>query len=325
MKTILKLAILAFAALWIAACGAPATNTNTNTNIAKPAAPTADALLALDKQANEAHIKGDSKFFEGMLSDKFVMYEGGQRMDKPGVMKMIAGNKCDVKTWNLENPQLARIDADTYVLSYRGMFDGTCTGADGKSLKLPSPVRAASLWVRSGEKWLAAYHGEVAIADRENPPKAAPAAPVTKAEPKKDEKAAANSDATASRAAADPSVEAMMAIERAVWEAWKARDNQKLEALTIENLSFVNVFGTYFGNKADALNDWKGNCEITRITLTDTVGTTLSPTVGLLTSRATAEGSCYGEKLPVVPIYATSVYVKDGDAWKLAFGLNRLD
>lgn len=119
MKTISKIAILAFAAVWMAACGAPATNTNTNTNTTKPtaAAPTADALLALDKQANEAYIKSDSKFFEGMLSDKFVMYEGGQRLDKAAVIKMIAGNKCDVKTWNLEDPQMAKIDADTYALS----------------------------------------------------------------------------------------------------------------------------------------------------------------------------------------------------------------
>ncbi|MDQ5847016.1 MAG: nuclear transport factor 2 family protein [Acidobacteriota bacterium] len=329
MKTIFKIAILAFAAVWMAACGAPTTNTstNTNTNTTKPtaAAPTADALLALDKQANEAFIKGDSKFFEGMLSDKFVMYGGGQRMDKPAVIKMIAGNKCDVKSWNLEDPQMAKIDRDTYALSYKGTFDGTCAGTDGKSMKLPSPVRAASLWVRSGEKWLAVYHGEVPIVDPKNLPKAAPAAPARKEEPKEDDSAAANSGTTATKPAADPNTEAMMAIEKSLWEAWKARDNKKIEELTIEGLSFVNVFGMYFGNKADALKDWQGNCDITSINLTDSVGTTLSPTVGILTSKASAEGSCYGEKLAPVPIYATSVYVKDGGAWKLAFGLNRLD
>lgn len=326
MKTIFKIAILAFAAVWMAACGAPATNTNTNTNTntTKPtaAAPTAEALVALDKQANEAYLKSDSKFFEGMLSDKFVMYEGGQRMDKAAVIKMIAGNKCDVKTWKLEDPQLARIDADTYVLSYKGTFDGTCGGNDSKSMKLPSPVRAASLWVRSGEKWLAVYHGEVPIVDPKNLPKAAPAAPAKKEE---DDKAAANSNANATKPAADPGIDAMMTIEKSVWEAWKARDNKKLEDLTSKDLSFVNVFGTYFANKADALNDWKGNCDIKSVNLTDTAGTTLSPTVGILTSKARAEGSCYGEKLAPVPIYATSVYVKDGDAWKLVFGLNRLD
>ena len=47
------------------------------------------------------------------------------------------------------------------------------------------------------------------------------------------------------------------------------------------------------------------------------------PTLGILTSKATAEGSCYGQKLLPLHVYATSVYVKDGDVWKLAFGLNR--
>jgi ketosteroid isomerase-like protein len=323
MKTIFKIAILTFAAVWMAACGGPATNRNTNSNITKPpaGAPTADVLLAFDKQANEAFINGDSNFFEGMLSDKFVMYGGGQRMDKTAVIKMIAGNKCDVKTWNLEDPQLARIDADTYVLSYKASFDGTCAGTDGKSMKLPSPIRAASLWVRRGEKWLAAYHGEVPIVDPKNPPKAAPTAPAGNEGPKEDDKA----KTTASQRAADPNTDAMKAIEKSVWEAWKARDSKKIEDLTTGDLSFINVFGTYFGNKADALKDWQGNCDIKSINLTDSVGTTLSPTVGILTSKAMAEGSCYGEKLPPIPIYATSVYVKDGDAWKLAFGLNRLD
>lgn len=64
----------------------------------------------------------DSKFFEGMLSDKFVMREGGRQMDKAAVVKLIAGNKCKVKDWKLEDPLIARIDADTYVLNYRGML-----------------------------------------------------------------------------------------------------------------------------------------------------------------------------------------------------------
>jgi len=77
MKTIVVTVFLGLAALMLAACGTPATNTtaNTNANTTKPtaAAPTADALLALDKQANQAYFKSDSKFFEGMLSDKLVM------------------------------------------------------------------------------------------------------------------------------------------------------------------------------------------------------------------------------------------------------------
>jgi hypothetical protein len=46
----------------------------------------------------------------------------------------------------------------------------------------------------------------------------------------------------------------------------------------------------------------------------------LSPTVGILTFKGVADGTCYGQK--VGPIWGTSVYVKDGDAWKWAFGIN---
>ncbi len=222
MKTVVITVFLGLAALMLGACGTRAKNTSANRNAdtTKPiaAAPTADALLALDKQANEAYIKSDSKFFERMLSDKFVMHEAGQQMDKVAVIKMIAGNKCDVKDWKLGDPQMAKIDADTYVLSYKGTFDGSCTAPDGMSMKIPSPIRAATVWARTGDTWRAAFHGENLIFDPKNPPPAK--AEGNKEKPTKDDKAAAT------KPAADPSTAAMMAIEKSVWEAWKAKDDK---------------------------------------------------------------------------------------------------
>jgi hypothetical protein len=106
MKTAVINAFLGLAALMLAACGTPekATDRSTSAGVTKPAAAaeTADALLALDNQANAAYLRSDSKFFEGMLSDKFVMREGGRQMDKAAVVKLIASNKCNVKGWRLE-------------------------------------------------------------------------------------------------------------------------------------------------------------------------------------------------------------------------------
>ena len=146
MKKTLRFILLAAASTFFAACGGPAANTganNANTNTTKPvaAAPTADALMALDKQANEAYVKGDSKFFEGMLSDKFVILtHDGQRIDKAATVKMIAGVKCDIKSVDLTEPAMSMIDADTYALSYKVTWDGTCDGPDGKPMKVPGPV-----------------------------------------------------------------------------------------------------------------------------------------------------------------------------------------
>jgi len=324
MKTPVITVTLCLAALMLAACGTPANNTtgNPGADTTKPAtsAPTANALLALDQQANEAYLKSDSKFFERMLSDKFVTREGGRPMDKVAVIQMIAGNKCGVKDWKLEDPQMARIDADTYVLSYRGTFDGSCTGPDGKSMKIPSPIRGATVWVRAGDTWRAAFHGQDPIFGPKNP--SAPAkAEGKKKEPKKDVATAANSST-----GADPRIAAMMAVEKNLWEAWKAKDATKIEELTTADLSFQNIFGTFFANKADTIKNWtSAYCDIKSVSVTDGSGTLLSPMVGILNRTGTAAGTCNGQKLPPVPIYGTSVYVKDGDSWKLAFSLNRLD
>ncbi len=337
MKKTLRFILLAAASTFVAACGAPAANTganNANTNTTKPVAPTADALMALDKQANEAYVKGNSKFFEGMLSDKFVILTGGgQRMDKAATVKMIAGVKCDIKSMDLTEPAMSMIDADTYALSYKATWDGTCNGPDGKPMKVPSPIRSASIWVRSGDKWQAVFHGENLIFDPKNPPKAAPAAPPKKpkeVEPKKDVKTAANSNTAAkttapARATPDANTDALVKVELALWEAWKEHDAKKLDDLMAKDVSFVNIFGTYLATRADAMKDWTGaGCQVKSVSVTDGFASALSPTVEMLTRKGTADGTCGGQNVGGTAIWGVSIYIKDGDAWKFAFGMNSL-
>ena len=296
---------------------------------ASPApAPTADALMALDRQANEAYVKGDSKFFEEMLSDKFVILtSGGQRMDKAATVKMIAGVKCDIKSMDLTEPAVSMIDADTYALSYKAAWDGTCNGPDGKPMKVPSPVRSASIWVRSGDKWQAVFHGENLIVDPKAPPPP-PAPAAKKEEPKKDDKTAANSNAASNtaapaRATPDANTDALVKVELALWEAWKAHDAKKLDDLMAKDVSFVNIFGTYLATRADAMKDWTGaNCQVKSVSVTDGFATALSPTVEMLIRKGTADGTCGGQEIGGTDIWGVSIYVKDGDAWKFAFGMN---
>ncbi len=321
----------AIAAIFFAACGAPADSPpvrSANTEAARPIAdaPTASALLALDRQANEAYFKGDAAFFEGLLSDRFVMLgPGGARMDKVATTAMVVGVRCNVKDgWTLDEAHLSTIDADTYVLSYRGTFDGTCT-MDGRSEKVPSPVRAATVWVRSGEKWLAAFHGENPIFDplaTEAPP-AEPAA--RKEAPNKEDKAApdARPAAPAADLSTDAAIDAMVAIETSVWEAWKDRDAKVLEELTARDLAFVDIFGNVTSGKAETIKFWiEHQCDVLGVRVADGTGTSLSATVGILTFKGILEGTCGGQKFPL--IYGTSVYTRNGDAWKLAFTLNHL-
>lgn len=324
MKKIIGTLSVALAAIWLAACGGmPAannaagnanSNANTNANAAKAAAaaPTKEALLELDKKANEAFMKGDSAYFEGFLSDKFASYEGGKMYSKAEMVKMIAGTKCDVKTWSLDEPQMSMIDADTAAIVYKGTFDGTCDGQ-----KLPSPMRAASVYIRNGDKWVGAFHGEVPIVDPKNPSKPLPPSPGEK----KDDKMAANSNSAEKPAAPamDANTDALLAVEKSGWEAWKARDPKQFEAITTKSLSFVGLFGSYTGSQADTIKTWtEGKCEIKSTSVTDASGVTLSPTIGMLHFKGSADGTCDGNK--ITPLWGTNVYVKEGGAWKLAFG-----
>jgi ketosteroid isomerase-like protein len=302
----------------IAACGGaadnkPANNANASNTATKPAAaaPTADALLALDKSANEAYFKGDSKFFEGFLSDKYVSLDGGKRHNKAESLAEIAKAKCEMKDWKLDEPQMAMIDADTYVLSYKGTFDGTCNGADGKPMKAPSPVRAGTVYVRNGDKWQAAYHSENLIIDPKNPPKEEPKKEEPKKEEAKKEEAAPTGDAN---------TEALVKIHTSGWEAFKAKDAKKFDEIAAANLAIVDPLGEWISGKDNVIKRWTETmkCEgITKVGVSDGFASALSPTVELLTLKGEADGKCDGQANG--PLDQTAVYVKQGDAWKLAF------
>jgi hypothetical protein len=308
MAKIKYFVLAAAAALVSTACGgnAPANNANaanTATTTA-PVAPTKDALVTLDKSAYEAWKSKDAKFWDTFLSDKFVGYGSSGKLDKASATKEYTGADCDIKSYALSDEQMKPLGDDAALITYKTTVDGTCGGE-----KVPANSWAASVYVRDNDRWKGAFHAEAPVVD----PKAAPAKPVDKKEkPKEDAAIPADRDA---------GTDAMLAVEKAVWEAWRAHDAKRIEDLTASDISFINIFGTYFATKADALKDWTGaGCDVKSVSVTDAAGTMLSPTAGILTFRGAADGTCYGQK--VGPIWGTSVYVKDGDAWKWAFGIN---
>ncbi len=352
MKNLIYLALIAIAAISFTACGpAPANNANTgntNTNTAaSTAAPTMDALLELDKKANEAYYKGDSKFFETFLSDKFVMYPQGQRLGKAEAVAEIAKVKCDVKRdWALTEPQMAKIDNDTYVLSYKSTAEGTCKVGDGPEEKIPSPMRAASVFVRSGDKWLGAFHGENLIVDpnataspaasNSNSSTSSNSTSTSNSNTKSNSNTPSNSSSSNSNSTADsnsnsnsntaakptPSTntDALVKLHTGGWEAWKAKDAKKLTDMTTVGLSFVNPIGTWMSGQAAVVKYWTEGmkCEgVNTVKVADGFASAYSPTVEILTLKGTADGTCNGQKNG--DLFQSAVYVKEGDAWKLAF------
>jgi Domain of unknown function (DUF4440) len=273
---------------------------NANTALAGPAKV---ALITLEKSAYEAWKSKDAKFWDAFLSDKFVGW-GSSRLDKASATKEYTGADCNIKSYALSDEQISPLGKSGALITHKTSVDGTCGGH-----KIPAITWTASVYARDGDKWQAIFHAQAAVVD----PKATATIPV-------DEKAA-RQEGNAKPTARDPHTDAILAIERAVWEAWREHDGKKLGDLTASHISFINIFGTHFATKADALKDWSGaGCDVKSVSLTDAAATMLSPTVGILTFKAAADGTCFGQK--VGPVWSSSVYVKYGDVWKWSFGIN---
>jgi hypothetical protein len=296
------------AAFVFTACAGNALANNANTaNTAEktaPAGPTKVALVTLEKSAYEAWKSKDAKFWNTFLSDRFVGWGSSGKLDKASATMEYTGADCEIKSYALSDEQMSLLGKDAALITYKATVNGTCAGQ-----KIPANSWAAGAYVRDGDKWKAAFHAAAPVVD----PKAATVKPFDRKEvPKEDEAKPADRDA---------GTDAMLAVERAVWEAWRTHDAKKLEDLTARVISFINIFGTYLATKADALKNWTGaGCDAKSVSVTNAAGTMLSPTVGILTFKGGADGTCYGQK--VGPIWGTSVYVKDGNAWKWTFGIN---
>ena len=291
---------------------APANDANVANTAAKPAAaaPTKAALMALEKSAYEAWKAKDAKFWETFLSDKFVGYNLDGKLNKASATKQYTGADCEIKSYALSDEKMKPLGKDAALITHKATVDGICGG-----LKIPAISWAASVYVRDGAKWKAAFHAEAPVVDPKQVARrqAAPAKPADKKEaPKKDD---------AKTAAPDAGTDAMLVAEKAIWEAGRVHDAKKLAELTAKQISIINIFGTYFATKADALKGWTSEvCQVKSVSVTNATGTMLSPTVGILTFNVGSDGTCFGQK--VGPIWGTSVYVKDGDKWKWSFGIN---
>jgi ketosteroid isomerase-like protein len=300
-------------------------NSNANTAKTTAAAPTKEALMEMDRKAHASWFAGDTKWFEENLSDKFVAYNDGKRMSKADEVKMISDSKCEGSEAKLDEEQLVKLNDDTYALVYRGTYDAECT-LGGQKMKLPSSVRAATVWMRDGDKWKAAFHGETPIIDPTKPPAAAPAKPDTKKEEPKKDAPAANTAANAASAPApakptpSANTEALTKLHNGGWEAWRTNDAKWFNDTMIESVSYVDPMGVFHSGKAALTKLWTdaAACEgVTKTSFADTFASAVSPTVEILTGKGTADGKCEGQAN--APLHQTAIYVKEGDAWKLAF------
>jgi Domain of unknown function (DUF4440) len=285
----------------IFASGVNAAETAENT---APDAPTEAALVSLEKSAYEAWKSKDAKFWNTFLSDNFVGWGASGRLDKASATKEYTGADCEIKSYAISNVQMSPLRQEAAIITHQITVNGACGGQ-----KIPPSSWVAGVYVRDGDRWKAAFHAEAVVVD----PAAPPARPVARkvGSPEKQTRSIDR----------DAHTDALLALEKTVWEAWKDHDAKRLDGLTATKLQFINIFGIHLASKAEALKNWSGEgCDVKTVALTDAAATMLSPTVGILTFQASADGTCFGQK--VGPVWGSSIYVKDGDTWKWNSGIN---
>jgi ketosteroid isomerase-like protein len=348
MKTMIRVSLLAITAFVLAACQ-PAANTNTTSNTnantaPKAAAPTADSLMALDTKAWDAYKNKDGAFFSSFLDDKYVSFNNGKREGKAENVKGISEHKCDFKSHTLSDPKITMAGADAAVLTYKATIDATCVDDKGKSEKIPPTLTVASVYVRSGDTWKAAYHNEVALME---PPKPADGAnsnkPAANKEsagaekkevppppPPKEEKkpasnsanagantASSNSNANAT-SGSDALTDAIMAVEKKGWESWMKQDAKALEETTSKDVAFVDAGGKATFGQAEVIKGWtNGECKVSSVNVSDGKASMINADVAILTYKGTAVGTCGDMKLE--PLWGTTVAIKEGNSWKAVY------
>lgn len=266
-------------------------------------APTKVALGALERSAYEAWKSKDAKFWGAFLSDGFVGWGSSSRLDKASGTREYTGADCDIKGYALSDAQTTSLGHAAALITHKITVEGACGGQ-----KIPPSSWAASVYVRDGHRWKAAFHAEAAVVD--------PAAPVMTVGRKSGRQVSLTQPIDR-----DAHTDVLLALEKTVWDAWKDHDAKRLDGLIATNMQFINIFGIHLATKAEALKNWSGEgCDVKAVSLTDAAATMFSPTVGILTFRASADGTCFGQN--VGPIWGSSIYVKHGDTWQWNFGIN---
>ncbi|EAQ98086.1 nuclear transport factor 2 family protein [Congregibacter litoralis] len=301
--------------------------------LGSPQAMDAETFLAMDREVIEAFLAGDADTYAAAMSDDFFLFQKGFRATRDYAVAMVSEIDCDVREpLRLTAPHLLAVGNDAYVLSYRMDIGATCASGN-VAITLPTPVRASTLWVKKGNDWEIAYHGENAI---ETPKPTPENLPDTRSDVS--EAVAAQNVTNSDDGSGDgfddgfdvnkfppegSLLGTLMARESAVWETWRAHDADALVKLTADDIAFVNIYGDFFPDKKTTIDNWTGPfCNVDRISLGQATATQFLPAVAVLTLTGIVSGSCGDQAFDDLPVYATTVYTLKAGEWRWAFGFN---
>jgi hypothetical protein len=111
--------------------------------------------------------------------------------------------------------------------------------------------------------------------------------------------------------------EALIALEKQAWEAWKTRDGKFFESFLSEESIGVGDSGV--AKKAMIVKDIAGpDCEVRSYSFDNYEVVMLDANTAILTYKADQDATCKGKAVPA-RVWASSVYIKRGGKWLNAF------
>jgi hypothetical protein len=127
----------------------------------------------------------------------------------------------------------------------------------------------------------------------------------------------ANSNAAANRSIAEaPSKDALLAMKKSAFEAWKNKDTKFWDSYVSDKFEGISAQGIL--DKAAVLKHFAAtDCEVKSYAIDDEQMTTLGNDAALITYKASADAVCGGEKVPEA--WVATIFAREGDKWKAVF------
>ena len=112
-------------------------------------------IIALEKQAWEAWKNKNLAFFQTYLTDDALSVNADGVFNKAQILEYYGS--CEVKSYSLDNFKFRTIEKNSALITFTATQDAVCGGE-----KNPSTVRASSVYIKRGGKWLNSFYTETA-------------------------------------------------------------------------------------------------------------------------------------------------------------------
>lgn len=107
-------------------------------------------------------------------------------------------------------------------------------------------------------------------------------------------------------------------LERQMWEHWQHHEYEEMKAQMTAEALFVSA-SAITNRDTEVAGMKKDACQVKNYTLADIKVSAPSPGVALIVYRSTADGTCAGTPLPATGDMNTSLWVKQGNRWLIAY------